>query len=191
MRWIKPGIGALLGGATGAFVGLIVIPLSTQEWLFTTTPANIRAVSGPVLLAMGLWVGIVLADLALAARIATRDAKLVRHTRWSAILGAFAILLALSLWCLVWFGSIGAVICRALSVIPGVRPSHFASPWLLLANALAAGAFSIGLGVSGIRADDPKCRRRAALGGALGVVSICIAVAWLLAGGFFCLFWAI
>jgi len=178
-------LGALLGAGVGAVLGWFVFPTLTQEWLFSTSGDNIRPISGPTIAVFGIWSGMVLSDLLLAARMRT-DADRSLQSWWSAALGAFALLGALCLtppaleamepgW-------------RHLAEVMGEQPNFASLLWLLLVNASAAGVVSILLGASALRAGSRR-RGMAGVGLGLGVVSLVIASVWLLGGGFFGLFW--
>jgi len=171
-------VGAVVGAVSGLFAGLIVVPVSTQGWLFNASTSNIMRFSAPTLFVFCVWAGAVLADLGFGAPTAAgepRDVKLVRHSRWSVILSAFALLLSL-------------LFVLETNVFSGNRSPVYL--WLLLPNGLGASLFSTVLGTSGIRLKGVKTRRLAAVGLTLGVLLACVIIAFLLSGGAFAIAWS-
>jgi hypothetical protein len=182
-------IGALCGLLLGALCGLVLVPLLTYDWLFTTSPKNIRSISAPVLMVLGVWVGIVFGDLFFTSKTPgerTSSSNIARRSRWSVILGSVAILGAIALFGFEPFG----VVQLINSVLPKGSPS-FASYWLVLVNSLCASLLAILLGMGSARSVNIGNRRVAIIGGTLGILSFCAIGIWLSRIGWFLLFWDI
>src|ERR1044072_4727453 len=102
-------IGALCGLLLGALCGLVLVPLLTYDWLFTTSPTNIRIISAPVFMVLGVWVGIVFGDLFLTSKTpedGTPSSNIARRRWWSVALGSVAILGSIALFGFEPFGDV-------------------------------------------------------------------------------------
>src|ERR1051326_421367 len=87
--------GALCGLLLGALCGLVLVPVLTYDWLFTTSMTNIRRISAPVFMVLGVWVGVVFGDLFFTSNTQGEDTSSTNITRrswWSVILGSVALL---------------------------------------------------------------------------------------------------
>jgi hypothetical protein len=182
-------IGALCGFLLGALCGLVLVPLLTSDWLFTTSPTNIRSVSAPVFMVLGVWVGIVSDDLFFTSKTMaerTSPLNIARRSWWSVILGSVALFGTIALLGFEPFG----VVDLLNSVLPK-GSSHFAAAWLVLVNSLSASLLAIMLGMGSARRVNIGNRKVGVIGGTLGILSFCAIGVWLSETGLFLLFWDI
>jgi hypothetical protein len=181
--------GSLCGLLLGALCGAVLVPVLTYDWLFTTSMTNIRKISAPVFMVLGVWVGIVFGDLFFMSKTQGEDTSstnIARRIRWSVILGSVALLGTIALFGFEPFG----VVQLLNSVLPKGSP-HFASYWLVLVNSLCASLLAIMLGMDSARRVNIGNRRVAIIGGTLGILSFCAIGFWLSGIGRFLLFWDI